>query len=158
MTIPPKPELIGLHSQAHSVLDERVLRGNGLLIAGAGIKISTNEYGQYVIVSTSKSIGVYGGYQGEYDPTKSYSVSQEFKISVALTIAGHVIPTAIWAVRPASSVVDAQGFGPWAGYLPANPATSGINMANLFFDPAHPPTLGAAPNDKLYAELKTPLC
>ena len=99
------------------------------------------------------------GYMGEYDPTISYSAGQSFKISVALTIRTHVIPIGIWAVRPSSSVVDAQGFGPWDGNLPANPATTAtMDMDKLFFDPAHPPTLGAFPNDRLYAELEIPLC
>ena len=136
-----------------------LLAGGNFPIKGDGNVIVQWQQGVYRISSKPfPNGGAGGGYMGEYDPTKSYSAGQTFKISVALTIRAHVIPIGIWAVRPAAGAVDAQGFGPWAGNLPANPATSTTDMDKLFFDPANPPTLGAAPNDKLYAELEIPLC
>jgi hypothetical protein len=54
--IGPKPELIGDHSRAHYLLDERVLRGIGLLRAGAGITISWDGE-QYIIESTARGGG-----------------------------------------------------------------------------------------------------
>lgn len=124
---------------------------------GVGYKIkSQSSSGTILEISGGTSTGV--GFLGEYDPTKSYSAGQTFKISVALTIRSHAIPIGIWAVRPAAAAVDAQGFGPWSGSLPSDPAASSVDMDKLFFDPANPPTLGAAPNDKLYAELMVPLC
>jgi hypothetical protein len=99
------------------------------------------------------------GFKGEYDPTKSYAAGDWFKISVALTVGVTTIAAGVWAVRPASSATDAQGFGPWAGTLPANPATAGIDLDKLFFNPENTaPTMGAAPNDKLYAELVNSYC
>ena len=103
------------------------------------------------------------GYQGEYDPTKSYDATQTFKITAPLTITvsgtPHVIVAGFYGVRPAASVADSQGFGPWAGTLPANPSTAGIDMDKMFFNPGTTaPTLGASPNDKLYAELLGAYC
>ena len=55
-TIPVKPNLRGTHSQAHRVLDERVLRGIGLMRAGAGILIEWDG-NQYVVTSTARGGG-----------------------------------------------------------------------------------------------------
>jgi len=151
------------HTNHHAALEDRVLTGKTALVKGkqGQITVDVGPDGTYTVGLARPFAGgaAAGGYMGEYDPTKSYSAGQTFKVSLALTIRAHVIPIGIWAVRPAASAVDAQGFGPWAGSLPANPATaSTIDMDKLFFDPANPPTLGASPNDKLYAELLIPLC
>jgi hypothetical protein len=80
-SIPSKPQLIGAHSYAHRVLDERVLRGIGLMRAGAGITISWDGE-QYIITSTAKnnssqpfSVVLYG------DPTaQGYAAGVFYKI------------------------------------------------------------------------------
>ena len=71
--IPVKPNLKGQHSQAHRVLDERVLRGIGLMRAGAGILIEWDGE-EYVITSTARNSAIGGHIRGEYDPTASYAV------------------------------------------------------------------------------------
>lgn len=150
------------HTNHHALLEDRVLTGKTALVKGkqGQITVDVGSDGTYTVGLAKPISGgaVTGGYMGEYDPTKAYAAGTTFKISVALTIRSHAIPIGVWAVRPAASAVDAQGFGPWAGTLPENPASSSTDMDKLFFDPANPPTLGAAPNDKLYAELLIPLC
>ena len=104
-----------------------------------------------------------GGYMGEYDQTKSYSAGQTFKISTDMTITisavNYTISAGTYGVRPAATAVDAQGFGPWAGSLPANPTTAGIDMDKFFFNAENTaPTMGAAPNNMLYADLIVATC
>lgn len=115
--------------------------------------------GKYYFKIKPATINRTGSFRGEYDQTKSYGAGDTFKISTALTIAGATIAAGYYGVRPAAPDVDSQTFGPWAGFLPANPATAGIDMDKLFFNPENTyPTLGAAPNDKLYAELINSYC
>ena len=130
----------------------------GVTVIGGTAKIVDG----WIIISMPPSGGI-GGYQGEYDQTKSYSAGQEFKISTALTITisgtDHVIVAGLYGVRPAATAVDSQTFGPFAGNLPANPSTAGIDMDKFFFNPQlGMPSLGAAPNDKLYADLIVAYC
>jgi hypothetical protein len=107
--------------------------------------------------------GYMGGYMGEYDPTVAYTTGQTFKITAPLTITiasvNYIIAAGYWGVRPAASVVDSQGFGPWAGSLPVNPTTAGIDMDKMFFNAENTaPTMGTGLNSKLYAELITATC
>jgi hypothetical protein len=104
-----------------------------------------------------------GGYMGEYDPTVAYTTGQTFKITAPLTITiasvNYIIAAGYWGVRPAASVVDSQGFGPWAGSLPVNPTTAGIDMDKMFFNAENTaPTMGTGLNSNLYAELITATC
>lgn len=156
--IGPKPQAVDAHSTQHVAIFERLFQGLGLFRAGSGIKISFDGE-QYIISATTTPIVRPGGYAGEYDPTKSYSAGQQFIISAPLTIRSVVLPKGLYGVRPASANVDSQTFGPWAGNLPADPSSSSVDMDKLFFIPANTfPTLGAAPNDVLYAELIAELC
>lgn len=74
MGTPVKPTSEDPHSEHHVRLDERVFRGLGLLLAGAGIRISTNADGQYIISSTARgggpqtTISSNWNYRGMYDP------------------------------------------------------------------------------------------
>lgn len=104
-----------------------------------------------------------GGFAGEYDQSKSYDAGQTFKISKPLTIyvggVAKIIVAGYYGVRESSTAVDSQTFGPWAGQLPANPASSGIDMNKLFFNPELGlPSFGSFPNDRLYAELIIAYC
>ena len=113
--------------------------------------------------SSSGGKGGGGGFMGEYDPTVAYTTGQTFKITTPLTITiasvNYIIAAGYWGVRPAASVVDSQGFGPWAGSLPVNPTTAGIDMDKMFFNAENTaPTMGTGLNAKLYAELITSSC
>lgn len=131
---------------------------NGIIVDDTGNRIGVIHYADGNTVFEFRQ-GKGGSYQGEYDQTKSYAAGDTFKISTALTIGGDTISAGYYGVRPASAEVDSQTFGPWAGTLPANPATAGIDLDKLFFNPENTyPTLGAAPNDKLYAELINSYC
>lgn len=59
--VPIQPNDEDPHSHHHAVLHARVLAGKGLLIEGPGIKISTNEKGQYLIKATAQSVAVAAG-------------------------------------------------------------------------------------------------
>jgi hypothetical protein len=105
---------------------------------------------------------------GEYDQTKSYTAGQTFSISTPLTITisevNYVIAAGYWGVPPAATAVDAQGWGPYAGSLPANPTTAGINIPLMFFNPENItgtvpiPPFSAAPNGKFYARMIVASC
>ena len=134
-----------------------------LIRSVSGGRMIPDPNGGYHLVidlpSTQPPPASVSAFQGEYDPTKSYSVGQTFKISTALVIASTTIIAGYYGVRPSASAVDSQGFGPWAGYLPANPAAAGIDLDKMFFNPqGTAPTFGAAPNNKLYAELIMAYC
>lgn len=74
-TISVKPNLKGQHSQAHRILDERVLRGIGFMRAGNGVLIEWDG-SQYVISSTARNGNGISGWHFEktieVDPTKTY--------------------------------------------------------------------------------------
>lgn len=155
----PKPRKVDDHTHEHLVIGDRIFGDDPMIIEGPGVQIQINEKGKYIITATARGGNDASGYMGEYDQTKSYTAGQQFIISAALTISGTTLPKGIYGVRPASNTTDTPGFGPWAGQLPANPATSGIDMDKLFFIPANGlPTFAADPNDKLYAELIAELC
>ena len=113
--------------------------------------------------SSSGGKGGGGGFRGEYDQTVAYTAGQEFSVTTPLTITiatvDYIIAAGLWGVTPAASVVDSQGMGPWAGNLPANPTTAGIDMDKMFFNRENTaPTMSTAPNDKLYARLIVATC
>lgn len=128
-----------------------------------GWQVTQRADGKYFVPPNIPPASKSGGYKGEYDPTKAYAVGDEFKISTPLTITvsgtDHIIVAGLYGVRPAATAVDSQGLGPWAGTLPANPASAGIDMDKFFFNPQiAAPSFGAAPNDKLYAEIIVAYC
>jgi hypothetical protein len=100
-----------------------------------------------------------GGFMGEYDSSMDYFAGQTFKITTPLPGVASSVLVGYYGVRPASADVDRQGFGPWAGFLPANPVAAGIDMDKAFFDPQGGSVgVGSAPNDKYYAELIGKYC
>ncbi|MDE2096171.1 MAG: hypothetical protein KGL39_02925 [Patescibacteria group bacterium] len=84
-----------------------------------------------------------GGFMGEYDKTKAYSSGQTFMVSTPTTIAGIAVAAGLYGVPPAGTDVLGR---PWYGYVPANPTGNAVPQYPL-------PSLGAAPNDKYYANL-----
>jgi hypothetical protein len=130
--------------------------------SSATVRITHTPHGVYHEAALPQFSKAVGGYMGEYDQTKSYSAGQTFKISAPLTITigatAYVIVAGLYGVRPAASV-DSQTFGPFAGSLPANPSSAGIDMDKFFFNPQLGlPSFSAAPNDKLYADLIIAFC
>lgn len=148
MSVPVKPTIEDHHSEHHVRLHERVFEGRGLLIAGPNIYISVTPDGEYIISARAGGLTGNGGYQGEYDQTRVYTAGQTFKISTATTIGGIAVKAGFYGVPPAGEDVLGQV---WAGYVPANPTGNAV--------PQHPlPSLGAAPNDKFYADLIGEYC
>ena len=47
--VPVQPAAVDNHSLHHVALHERVMKGQGLLIAGDGIIIEVNDRGQYIL-------------------------------------------------------------------------------------------------------------
>lgn len=89
-----------------------------------------------------------GGFQGEYDETKSYSAGDEFTVLAPRMVGGVMMTPGEYGVPPAGT--DRSG-RPWAGSVPANPTGNAVPQDPL-------PALGAAPNDKFYAMLIFSYC
>jgi hypothetical protein len=157
---PPEPQMVDAHSAEHIYILRR-LNGRDPLLSVTPPLILEIQNGIYKLKLAKTISPNEAGYQGEYDPAKSYSAGQTFKISAANPfLSGLTVKAGFYAVRSAI-VSDPLGYGPFAGSLPANPiATGGIDSTLAFFDPDNngAPTLGAAPNDRIYAEIINEFC
>jgi hypothetical protein len=141
MGIPKKPTIADNHSRHHSEIHARLFQGTGLMRGGANVRIEWDG-AQYVISALpSGAGGSAGGFQGEYDKTKSYSTGDTFVISTSTMIAGIVVAAGYYGVPAAGT--DSAG-NTWAGSVPANPTGNAVPQYPL-------PTIAAAPNDKYYA-------
>jgi len=84
-----------------------------------------------------------GGFQGEYDKTKSYPAGSIMIISQALTIDGKTCPPGLIAVDPAYTDIYGNKF---SGSLPANPTGANVPQSPL-------PTPGTVTNAARYIVL-----
>ena len=85
--VPNKPNGNTKHIAHHRALHERVFEGGGLVIAGPGIALSVNEFGQYVVTnSVNPGRGGSGFFtvRGEYDPAATYALYEVVVISTGM--------------------------------------------------------------------------
>lgn len=116
LPVPKKPNVEDAHSFHHAVLHERVIEGNGLLIPGAGIRISINDKGQYVVESTGGGTG--GGATAwditmEWDPNRTYNFSE-----VAIISLGDNAGTYVYINESPSAGHAPYAGGGWWAQLP----------------------------------------
>ena len=117
--IPIKVNVEDAHTHHHRALADRVLNGVGLIIGAQGqITVSWNGKSYVLALARQFNVGSGGGYAGEYDPTKSYTEGQTFKVSRVLVVDTKTVPKGLWGIPPSGA--DVVG-NTWLGSLPANP-------------------------------------
>lgn len=159
--IPPKPQVLDAHSAEHALFILPRLTGETPMIRVEAPLILEIVDSVYVIKLAKQSSTPDVGFQGEYNPAKKYFSGQWFKISSGNPfISGTTIKAGQYAVRANTSTADALGYAPFAGFLPAQPLTAGINSKLAFFDPDNSgaPAFSSAPNDRIYAEIINQFC
>ena len=143
-TIPTKNELRGAHSQAHRILDERVLRGIGLMRAGRGVLIEWDGT-EYVISSISNPGGGSGGLQFqqpyiELDPT--IGVPRWTIVNVSPTNPMTSLVTALFDLVSGNQTVAPTGYWVACDDIPAQVVNPSGKPAGTYYNvPVMPPSV-----------------
>lgn len=129
--VPEKPYAADKHSLHHVALHQRIFQG-GLLVAGAGVNISTNDKGQYIVAATARAGALAGWHfesKIEVDPTRAYPAQSVIHIQPTHAL----VTTGIRdAANPSGGLVTScAGFWVATQNVPPQTTSGGHDVWNL---------------------------